>query len=99
MPCCGQKRNALKTNTAPSAPPAMDRQWPTPRPAPAVYPSVPAVAAHAYAVMLEYTESSPIVVEGTATRRRYEFSAAKRLQMVDSGDAETLLRTRFFVRR
>ncbi len=99
MSCCGQKRNALKTNTPPSAPPTIDRQWPGPRPSPAVAPSISAVAAHAYAVMLEYTESSLIVVEGTATRRRYEFSAARRLQMVDSGDAEALLRTRFFVQR
>jgi hypothetical protein len=99
MPCCGQKRNALKTNTAPSAAPAMEYQWPASRPLPAISPALSAVATRAYAVMLEYTESSPIVVEGAATRQRYEFSAARRLQMVDSGDAEALLRTRFFVRR
>lgn len=98
MPCCGQKRNTLKTNTSPSAGSAVNHYLQTPRPA-AAQSVAPAVITHAYAVMLEYTESSPIVVEGTVTRRRYEFSAARRLQMVDSGDAEPLLRTRFFVQR
>jgi hypothetical protein len=102
MPCCGQKRNTLKTNTSLSASrDAVSRHWPTPRPAPIQAP-VPARAAAfsgAFAIAVEYTERSAIVVEGSFTHRRYEFSAAEPVQMVDSSDAPALLSTRFFVRR
>jgi hypothetical protein len=102
MPCCGQKRDALKTSTSPSASrDAVSRHWPTPRTAPIQAPPPPraAVSSGAFAIALEYTEKSAIVVEGSATHRRYEFSAAAPVQMVDSSDAAALLSTRFFVRR
>jgi len=49
-------------------------------------------------VALVYTQTSHIVVEGPSTRRRYEFSAGRPVQMVDSSDAAVLLATRIFVR-
>ena len=99
MPCCGQKRNALKTNTSPSPVSPVNHYLPAARlPAPAQS-AAPARATYAYAVMVEYTQNTPIVVEGVASRRRYEFSTARRLQLVDAGDAEAMLRTQFFVRR
>jgi hypothetical protein len=102
MPCCGQKRDTLKTNTSLSASrDPVSRHWPTPRTAPIQAP-VPARAAAfsgAFEISLEYTERSAIVVEGSATHRRYEFSAAEPVRMVDSSDAAALLSTRFFVRR
>jgi len=51
-----------------------------------------------HAVALVYTQTSHIVVEGPSTRRRYEFSAGRPVQMVDSSDAAVLLATRIFVR-
>jgi hypothetical protein len=39
------------------------------------------------------------MVEGAVTRKRYEFSGAQPLRMVDARDAAALLNTRFFVRR
>lgn len=107
MPCCGQKRTALKTGTSPSASAHVASQrGSTPNSLPPYTPvrTAPVVAAPvmipgSYTVALQYTENSAIVVEGAATHRRYEFSSAQPIQMVDSGDAEALLRTRFFVRR
>jgi hypothetical protein len=101
MPCCGQKRNALKTNTSPSTSHgAVSHHWPTPRPAAVQAPVVPGPAVvGSYAITIEYTEKSAIVVEGSATRRLYQFSAASPVQMVDARDAASLLTTRFFVRR
>jgi hypothetical protein len=102
MPCCGQKRNALKTNTSLSTSHgAVNHHWPTPQPRQiqAPVPPRPAAVPGAYAIAIEYTEKSPIVVEGSATHRHYEFSAAAPVQMVDSGDAAALLSTRFFLRK
>jgi hypothetical protein len=102
MPCCGQKRNALKTNTSLSTShSAVSHHWPTPRPGQVQAPvhSGAAVAPGAFVIALEYTERSTIVVEGSATHRLYEFSAAAPVQMVDSRDAAALLSTRFFLRR
>jgi hypothetical protein len=101
MPCCGQKRNALKTNTSPSTShSAVSHHWPTPRPAAVQSPVVPGhPTVGAYAITLEYTQKSTIVVEGSATHRLYQFSAASPVQMIDARDAASLLTTRFFVRR
>jgi hypothetical protein len=51
-----------------------------------------------FPVTLHYLESSPIVARGPSTGRRYEFSKALPDQLVDSRDAEHLLRTGFFRR-
>jgi hypothetical protein len=99
MPCCGQKRDSLRSNTLPgtNSSQATNRWSNLGKMAPVTggvaYPVNP------HSVVLEYTESSPIVVEGSATRNRYEFSASKRMQVVDSRDAQMLLRSRFFVRK
>ena len=47
---------------------------------------------------LRYLERSPIRVQGLATGRPYDFSAANPVRLVDAQDAESLLRTRFFAR-
>jgi len=52
-----------------------------------------------FPVTLQYLESSPIVVTGPASGRRYEFSGARPNQAVDARDVEALLRTRFFRRK
>jgi hypothetical protein len=103
MPCCGQKRNVLKTNSSPSSSynvvkhqvsPALPSFGQTPTAHP---PTAANLSSHAIA--LEYTERSAIVVEGSATHRLYRFSAVDPVQMVDSRDAGALLSTRFFLRR
>lgn len=52
-------------------------------------------AGHA-SVSLHYLQSTPIAVVGTATGRRYVFSAAQPVQPVDARDAEGLLRSQLF---
>jgi hypothetical protein len=47
-------------------------------------------------VAIRYTETSPILVLGPASGRRYQFSGAKPVQTVEARDAAALLRTRFF---
>jgi hypothetical protein len=47
---------------------------------------------------ITYLENSPIRVQGLATGRSYEFSAAQRVQEVDARDASALTGTRFFRR-
>jgi hypothetical protein len=49
-------------------------------------------------VAVRYTESSPIMVRGTASGRTYRFSAALPVQSVESRDAGALLQSRFFRR-
>ena len=49
-------------------------------------------------IALRYTETSRIVVQGSVTRRDYEFSGADPMKMVDSRDAVALLSARCFVR-
>jgi hypothetical protein len=109
MPCCGQKRTALKTSTSPNASAyAGSQRGSGPNPVPSYAPvrTAPVAAAApamnlpgSYTIALQYTENSAIVVEGAVSHRRYEFSAQQPLQMVDARDAATLLQTRFFVRR
>ncbi len=47
-------------------------------------------------VTLRYLEDSPILVTGSSTGRRYEFSGHHPMQSIDVRDAQALLRTRFF---
>jgi hypothetical protein len=48
--------------------------------------------------VLHYLEHSPVVIQGSSTGRRYEFSAASPKQRVDARDAAALLATPFFRR-
>ena len=99
MPCCGQKRDTLKTDLPSRVnDSALPGSWTDSRPRSASSQPLPAPPARPHTVALQYTEASHIVVEGSLTKRRYEFSAAQAVQMVDAGDAAILLATRFFVR-
>lgn len=49
-------------------------------------------------VAIQYLETSPIAVRGTATGRTYKFSAVQPVQLVESRDASALLSSRFFKR-
>ncbi|MBV9743892.1 MAG: hypothetical protein JO099_09015 [Acidobacteriia bacterium] len=49
-------------------------------------------------VRIQYLEVSPVRVMGPFTGRSYEFSGSQRIQTVDTRDAQSLLRTRFFRR-
>ena len=50
------------------------------------------------AVTLEYLAAQPLRVQGPATGRPYEFSAAERAQAVEAADVASLLATRLFRR-
>jgi len=104
MGCCGQKRAALA-----SAPP--EAVTPPPQTITRTLPNLPAATAAAQvpvqkqlaqplpsqsSVAIRYTETSPILVLGPASGRRYQFSRAKPVQIVEARDAAALLRTRFF---
>ena len=109
MPCCGQKREALRnsartmagpapTPAAPKAPGFQRSPPPAPAP-PAVQPAqTPPGASHAV-VLLEYLQRSPVRVRGPISGREYEFSAASRTQRVAAADAPALLRSGFFRHR
>jgi hypothetical protein len=110
MACCGQKRDSLRSNppsgvSVKSGP----ASWPPSQPRPMDWPASrrpalvrggpgPVNGSSPHHVALRYTESSRIIVEGSATRRHYEFSASDPVKLVDSRDAGALLSTRFFVR-
>lgn len=47
---------------------------------------------------VRYLGSRPIHVRGSATGRRYSFSANGEVQSVDAGDVAGIVRTRLFVR-
>ncbi len=107
MGCCGQRRDSFRSsafpNTSTDRPPSHEVQRES-RPSygkrsPSPPMSSPPVPAESHSVALQYTETSHIVVDGPATRRRYEFSAAHPIQMVDPADVAALLSTRFFKRR
>ena len=102
MGCCGQKREALRSNPSPTvtATPAVTKptsnNWSS---AGTLSQQAPVAGATAYSmVTLQYLENSPILVRGPVTGRLYEFSNAQPVQSVDLRDAETLLRTGFFRR-
>jgi hypothetical protein len=98
MPCCGQKREALKSDGRPAtraATPLINNVVPSPRESQdASGRGVDPAASQ----RVRYLEKSPVLVRGPATGRPYEFSAARPVQPVDSRDAGPLLRTRFFSR-
>jgi hypothetical protein len=105
MPCCGQKRESLRT-TSPATSGSQPRiSWPSRQAerslaAPFHPPVLSApVSPDADSVALQYTETSPVTVEGAVTRRSYAFSAACPVVVVDTRDAGALLNTRFFVRK
>jgi hypothetical protein len=50
------------------------------------------------AVAISYLESAPVRVQGLATGRTYEFSAARTAHLVDPRDAGALLNTGLFRR-
>ena len=100
MPCCGQKRTALKARRTPAPGRAVTAAQPQPRKLVASPPVPPAPAPGVSGdVEIEYLERSRIHVRGVATGRVYEFSSALRVQRVDPRDAVNLLGTRFFRRR
>jgi hypothetical protein len=102
MPCCGQKRAALKAKRAPAPGPTVVERPPSPAAPPRLSPAPPPPAAVVVAggdVPIEYLERSRIRVRGPATGRVYEFSGDARVQAVDLRDAAGLLGTRFFRRR
>lgn len=96
--CCGNGRAAL---AAAAAPPADLYVAPPPAPPP---PPAAASAAEERApaapttVRVRYTQQPGVRVNGPATGRVYEFSAAAAVQSVDSRDAEGLVGTGFFRR-
>jgi len=61
---------------------------------PAPQPSVPIYGA----VLLQYLERSPVLVQGSATGRLYSFSGANPIQAVASSDATALEHSRSFQR-
>ena len=99
MPCCGQKRAAVRSRPelravvpAPSSPlPSPVAQ--TRPPAEAVQRAAPPARGER---KLRYTERSSVRVRGSATGRFYEFSGEHPVQPVDARDAPALLATRFF---
>ena len=113
MPCCGQRRDSLRTNPPLDASVrAAPNPWPQARQAQreSVAPPRSAFVGGASRapgpvnansrqdVPLRFTETSRIIVEGAVTRRRYEFSGSEPVKLVDSRDVGALLGTRFFVR-
>ncbi len=112
MPCCGQRRESLKTDPPLGASVrAAPRIWPQTRQVQreTTAPRSPFVGGASGApglanatprqdVALRFTETSRIIVEGAVTRRRYEFSGSDPVKLVDARDAGALLGTRFFVR-
>src|SRR5262245_7120764 len=98
MPCCGQKRTALKTRRTPAPGPTAAQPPPRKLAQSAPVRSAPAPSVSGD-VEIEYLERSRIHVRGSETGRVYEFSSALRVQRVDPRDAGNLLGTRFFRRR
>ena len=107
MGCCGQQRALLKNPPTPTrtpAPAAVARRpvLGGPGTPAATWPTTPLAASVSASTKpggmatLRYLERSPILVEGPATGRHYNFSAGNPVQAVDRRDAAALVRTRFF---
>jgi hypothetical protein len=101
MGCCGHSRSrrapapvAIGSPLAPerSAIGSEEPAWPGSSAGPA------AGRTGARAVQLRYRDRARVLVRGPLSGRSYEFSAAAPVQAVDARDAESLLRTRLFVR-
>jgi len=98
--CCGQNRAAVTREFKEQTTRSSDS---TVRPAPTVHESprsrgLSGPPAGWSSLRLRYLERSPIRVQGPATGRAYDFSAANPIRLVDAQDAESLLRTRFFAK-
>jgi hypothetical protein len=102
MACCGQKRDAVRTQArAPVR--AAQRVMPGApvRTAPAAalaLSEVDGASDRGLAVMLQYRNRSPITVRGARTGKRYEFLCGGAMQTVDAQDAEALIATGMFDR-
>lgn len=102
--CCGRKRAAWRSASAPvRAPsPSAAAQGGTGRPvvpgARVVQPNGGLTHAPFGAVTLEYTETAPIRVWGPATGLPYDFSDSQRVHAMDARDAAALARSSLFRR-
>jgi hypothetical protein len=100
--CCGQKREtAMRETMKKTTLSSNSIATPAPAAAPAVTNSPRSASAAqtgCSSVGVRYLERSPIRVRGPATGREYDFSAANPVRSVDTRDAESLLRTRFFAK-
>ena len=107
MGCCGQGREALKKSQTASQPvthvsaatsSVYQRSGGTTPAASGIGAAAGGAAGVSGQVVLRYLEHSPVVIQGSSTGRRYEFSAASPKQQVDARDAALLLATPFFRR-
>lgn len=85
MPCCGQKRAALRPTGSRLRLGALGQAPPR-----------PSAATGPVEVHLVYLANSAIRVRGAGTRRIYDFSSTDPVQRVDPQDADALLRTGLF---
>lgn len=97
MGCCGQRREVLRSESAPTLPERYART-------PVVAAAMPAPGNGGWgntpaSVELRYTERARILVRGPQSGLTYEFSAAQPVQTVAATDVAPLLRTGFFRRR
>jgi hypothetical protein len=92
MSCCGQKRQALVTESRPANRPQVASQ-----PAP-VRREVAQPSPAGNTVTLQARHASSLTVLGTVTGKTYRFSGGKSMSAVDRRDAEGLLSTGFFER-
>ena len=91
--CCGSKRSAWRSASAPARSP---RAVPPPVPVasgPAAPSNIDPVRRHFAATTLHYAESAPIRLFGPITGRAYAFSGAEPLQEVDVRDAAIFARS------
>ena len=95
MPCCGQKRTALRTRRAAAPGPNVVQPPPSPPPAQRQSPPRPTTSARGE-VRIEYLDGPRIQLRGSETGRVYQFSHHERIRAVDSRDAAGLLGTSFF---
>lgn len=84
--CCGQKRSLVRSNPIRRAAPA---------PPQTAFSHSRAQAGQTH-TSIRYLGSAPLRVRGPVTGHQYEFSGAHSVHAVDSRDAASLLRTRFF---
>lgn len=97
MGCCGQHRNAGGPTALSHRPATGMAVGQSPSPAWPLHPGNGATPDRGV-VPLRSRERARLLVRGPVTGRAYEFSAAQPIQAVDARDAESLLRTRLFLR-
>ena len=98
--CCGKNRQQIQ-RTSGSLPPSPANRRPTGRQSMLNIPRAPQLPVASSPmpnspVALRYLQRSPIRVRGPVTGRTYDFSSSNPVQAVDTRDAATLMRTRFF---